>query len=223
MKQQGVTECPANRRKELKAKRKSLNMKSIVTLLVSITITAMALPAMAQGYRIQSGDTLRIEVLEDESLNREVLVRPDGRINVPLAGSLRAGGRSVEQVGEELARLLAPNFASQPNVFISLGALNEPREPIRRTIDVFVIGEAGAPGRHTPERGTTLLQFFGEMGGFSRFAATKRIMLRRTDNSGKETVYQFNYDAMLDGTGTGASTKLADGDVIVIPERRLFE
>lgn len=198
-------------------------MKSIVAPLISIAIGAVALPAVAQGYRIQSGDTLRIEVLEDESLNREVLVRPDGRINIPLAGSLRAGGRSVEQVSDELARLLAPNFASQPNVFVSLGALNEPREPFRRTIDVFVIGEAGSPGRHTPERGTTLLQFFGEMGGFSRFAATKRIMLRRTDNSGKETVYQFNYDAMLDGTGTGASTKLADGDVIVIPERRLFE
>ncbi|UAB91753.1 polysaccharide biosynthesis/export family protein (plasmid) [Ruegeria sp. SCSIO 43209] len=198
-------------------------MKSIVVLLASIVIGAMALPAMAQGYRIQSGDTLLIEVLEDESLNREVLVPPDGRINIPLAGTLRASGRSVEQVSNELAQLLAPNFASQPNVFVSLGSLNEPREPFRRTIDVFVIGEAGSPGRHTPESGTTLLQFFGEMGGFSRFAATKRIMLRRTDKSGKETVYQFNYDAMLDGTGTGASTKLADGDVIVIPERRLFE
>ncbi len=198
-------------------------MKSIVVLLASIVIGAMALPAMAQGYRIQSGDTLLIEVLEDESLNREVLVPPDGRINIPLAGTLRASGRSVEQVSNELAQLLAPNYASQPTVFVSLGSLNEPREPLRRTIDVFVIGEAGAPGRHTPERGTTLLQFFGEMGGFSRFAATKRIMLRRTDKSGKETVYQFNYDAMLDGTGTGGSTKLADGDVIVIPERRLFE
>lgn len=199
-------------------------MKSIIALLVSIITGAMTLPAMAQGYRIQSGDTLRIEVLEDESLNREVLVRPDGRINVPLAGSLRAGGRSVEQVSDDLAQMLAPNFASPPNVFVSLGALNVPREPLpERTIDVYVIGEAGSPGRHAPVRGTTLLQFFGEMGGFSRFAATKRIMLRRTDNSGKETVYQFNYDAMLDGTGTGASTKLADGDVIVIPERRLFE
>jgi polysaccharide export outer membrane protein len=212
-----------NCQQELKAKWKSLNMKSIVMLFASVVIGILALPAVAQGYRIQSGDTLRIEVLEDESLSREVLVRPDGRINVPLAGTLRAGGRSVEQVGEELARLLAPNFAFEPNVFVSLDTLNEPREPLRRTIDVFVIGEAGSPGRHTPERGTTLLQFFGEMGGFSRFAATKRIMLRRTDKSGKETVYQFNYDAMLDGTGTGGATKLADGDVIVIPERRLFE
>ncbi len=199
-------------------------MKPIVVLLVLIVTYATALPALAQGYRIQSGDTLRIEVLEDESLTRDVLVRPDGRINVPLAGSLRAGGRSVEQVSNELSQMLAPNFASPPNVFVSLGALNIPREPLPpRTIDVYVIGEAGAPGRHTPVRGTTLLQFFGEMGGFSRFAATKRIMLRRTDKAGNESVYKFNYDAMLDGTGSGGATQLADGDVIVIPQRRLFE
>lgn len=199
-------------------------MRSILALFVSVIIGASALPAEAQGYRIQSGDTLRIEVLEDESLNRDVLVRPDGRINVPLAGSMRAGGRSVEQVSSELAQLLSPNFASPPNVFVSLGAVNIPREPLpQRTIDVYVIGEAGSPGRHAPVRGTTLLQFFGEMGGFSRFAATKRIILRRTDSAGKENVYKFNYDAMLDGTGTGGSTKLVDGDVIVIPQRRLFE
>ncbi len=199
-------------------------MRSVSALVAVIILCATAVSVQAQGYRIQAGDTLRIEVLEDESLNREVLVRPDGRINVPLAGALRAGGRSVEQVSDELTDILSPNFASPPNVFVSLGALNVPREPLpERTIDVYVIGEAGSPGRHAPVRGTTLLQFFGEMGGFSRFAATKRIMLRRTDSSGKENVYQFNYDAMLDGTGTGGNTQLVDGDVIVIPQRRLFE
>ncbi len=199
-------------------------MKTFFALLVAFVISAIALPADAQGYRIQSGDTLRVEVLEDPTLNRDVLVRPDGRINVPLAGTLRAGGRTVEQVGDELKQLLAPNFASQPSVFVSLGAVNVPIEPLPdETIDVYVIGEAGSPGRHMPVRGTTLLQFFGEMGGFSRFAATKRVMLRRTDSSGKENVYQFNYDAILDGTGTGGSTKLVNGDVIVIPQRRLFE
>lgn len=199
-------------------------MKFVFAFLAAVVLSTLAISAEAQSYRIQSGDTLQIEVLEDPSLNREVLVRPDGRINVPLAGSLRAGGRSVEQVSNDLAGLLAPNFASPPNVFVSLGALNIPIAPLPdETINVYVIGEAGTPGRHAPVRGTTLLQFFGEMGGFSRFAATKRIMLRRADSSGKETVYKFNYDAMLDGTGTGGATKLIDGDVIVIPQRRLFE
>lgn len=201
-------------------------MKPILALLVALVVGVVGTSsANAQSdYRIRSGDTLQIEVLEDAGLNRSVLVRPDGRINVPLAGTIVARGRSVEQVTNDLTQRLAPNFASAPNVFVSLEALNVPVAPLPpTTIDVYVIGEAGSPGRHAPVRGTTLLQFFGEMGGFSRFAATKRIMLRRTDSAGKETVYQFDYDAMLDGTGTGGSTKLADGDVIVIPQRRLFE
>ncbi|MEX0279240.1 MAG: polysaccharide biosynthesis/export family protein [Ruegeria sp.] len=186
---------------------------------MSVTI---ALPALAQSsYRIQPGDVLNIEVLEDESLEREVLVRPDGRITMPLAGTLAVSGRSVEQVRSDLTNLLAPNFASTPSVFVSLGSVGEQEDP--DPIFVYAVGEAGAPGRYEVPPGTTLLQFFAEMGGFSRFAATKRILLRRAGSSGQEQVYKFNYDAILEGTGQGGATRLVDGDVIVVPQRRLFE
>lgn len=198
-------------------------MKPVYALLgaffLSVTI---ALPALAQSsYRIQPGDVLNIEVLEDESLEREVLVRPDGRITMPLAGTLAVSGRSVEQVRSDLTNLLAPNFASTPSVFVSLGSVGEQEDP--DPIFVYAVGEAGAPGRYEVPPGTTLLQFFAEMGGFSRFAATKRILLRRAGSSGQEQVYKFNYDAILEGTGQGGATRLVDGDVIVVPQRRLFE
>ncbi len=198
-------------------------MHSLIALLVSLVLTtAVAVPALAQGsYRIQPGDTLQIEVLEDATLDRDVLVRPDGRITMPLAGSLVAGGRSVEQIRVDLANLLAPNFAETPNVFVSLGEIGEPEEP--DPINVYIIGEAAEPGKYEVDPGTTLLQLIAESGGFSRFAATKRIKLRRTDRAGKETVYQFNYDSVIDGVDTRASVKLSDGDVVVIPQRRLFE
>ena len=55
-------------------------------------LASFATQAMAQdGYRLRSGDTLRVEVLEDPTLNRAVLVAPDGRIALPLAGG-PAGG-----------------------------------------------------------------------------------------------------------------------------------
>jgi len=197
-------------------------MKAVFTLFGATVMGLLAaLPALAQSYRVQPGDTLQIEVLEDESLNREVLVRPDGRITVPLAGTLTAGGQTTEQIESNLSRMLAPNFASAPTVFVSLSSIAE--EDDIEPIDVYVVGEAESPGRYEVEPGTTLLQLFAEMGGFSRFAATKRVMLRRTDRSGNEAVYKFNYDAILEGAGNGAATRLADGDVIIIPQRRLFE
>ncbi|MEL6620133.1 MAG: polysaccharide biosynthesis/export family protein, partial [Pseudomonadota bacterium] len=76
-------------------------------------------------YRIRSGDTLQIEVLDDPSLNRAVLVLPDGSFSFPFVGSLQARGRNVGQVQAQLVAGLAPNFANAPNVVVSVASLAE--------------------------------------------------------------------------------------------------
>jgi polysaccharide biosynthesis/export protein len=181
-----------------------------------------------EGYRISAGDTLRIEVLEDAGLNRTVLVAPDGRISMPLAGSIRAAGQSVEQVQAALSERLAGNFAAAPNVFVSVERLAERRPAAAPTgpaapdtVAIYVMGEAAKPGRIDVERGTTVLQLFAQMGGFSKFAATKRIQLRRMEN-GAEKIYPFNYELIEAGSAAGNTTVL-EGDVLVIPQRKLFE
>jgi polysaccharide biosynthesis/export protein len=205
------------------------DLKTVLMLTTALALgpLAPAAPALAQqAYNIRPGDVLRIEVIEDPSLNRSVLVPPDGRIVVPLAGSVQAGGRPVDQVQTDLAALLAPNFASSPSVFVSIERIVEPRAETaleEATVEVFVLGEAGKSGRVAVPVGTTVLQFFAEMGGFSKFAATKRIQLRRTDASGVEQVYLINYDAIEKGTSKNGATVLREGDVIVVPQRRLFE
>jgi polysaccharide export outer membrane protein len=74
------------------------------------------------------------------------------------------------------------------------------------------------------ERGTTVLQALALSGGFTRFAATKRIQLRRTDpQTGAQSVYNIDYRAIEQGASSIGGTVLADGDVIIVPERRLFE
>jgi len=115
-----------------------------------------------------------------------------------------------------------------PNVYISLERLAE-RPPAGgsgaaapATIDVYVMGEVARPGKLAVKPGTSVLQLFAEMGGFSKFAATKRIQLRRSEN-GVEKVYLLNYRAIEAGTGTGGSTTVRDGDVFVVPQRKLFE
>ena len=180
---------------------------------------------LAQGYRVQPGDVLRIEVIEDETLNRSVLVAPDGRISVPQAGSIRAAGRTVEAIAQLLTSRLAAGFNTPPNVFVAVEAIapeEEEEEP--ETISVFVLGEVERPGQIELEHGTTLIQAFAAMGGFSPFAATKRVQLRRTNPKTKrETVQTVNYDAMLQGQIKDATIHLRDGDVILVPARRLFE
>lgn len=202
-------------------------MRPIFILLSAMLVSVASITAAAaqDSYRVRPGDTLRIEVLEDGNLNRDALVRPDGQISVPLAGSVTAGGRTISEIQADLAAKLAGSFATPPNVFVTIGTLAD-RVPagsgVARTIAVYVIGESGAQGKVDVKPRTTLLQLFAQMGGFGPFAATKRIQLRRTAKDGTETVYNYNYDSILAG-GSGGTTRLQDGDVVIIPQRRLFE
>ncbi|MEP6327167.1 polysaccharide biosynthesis/export family protein [Sulfitobacter pontiacus] len=195
--------------------------RSILTALIgalALCATFMAGTATAQDYLIRSGDTLRIEVLEDPSLNRSVLVAPDGNFTMPLAGGVRAGGQTIASVQRAVAAQLTPNFASAPNVYVALERRRASTGTfVAPTVTVFVVGEAGNPGKMEVEPGTTVLQAFGLMGGFSKFAAIKRIQLHR---DGK--IHKLNYKAIEQGTESGA-TVLADGDVLVVPQRKLFE
>lgn len=200
-------------------------MRSIFRLISAILISVATLgAAQAQDtYKVRPGDTIRVEVLEDGNLNRDTLVRPDGQISIPLVGSVAAGGRTLSEIQADLTAKLAGSFAAPPNVFVTIGSLAE-RVPAGEgpTISVFVIGESGAQGEVDVKPRATLLQLFAQMGGFGPFAATKRIQLRRTAKDGSETVYNYNYDAILAG-GSGGTTRLQEGDVIIIPQRKLFE
>lgn len=205
----------------------------LMTALCLVALTAFAATAVyaQESYGLRSGDTLRIEVLEDSSLNRTVLIAPDGRISFPQAGSLRASGRTVDAVQSDLISRLSPSFAAPPNVFVSLDKLAErvlrptaaiepAKDPV---ISIYVVGEANKLGKIDVAPGTTALQMFAIMGGFTKFAATKRVQLRRADVSGVEQVYSLNYPAIESGLVSAGRTTMMDGDVIVVPQRRLFE
>ena len=207
------------------------------TLLGLMLAVFLAPAAWAKGYSIQPGDVLQMEVLEDPSLNRSLLVLPDGTVSLPLVGSVRATGKSVEAMRGAISAALASNFASAPTVTLSVGQLNPVTSAVNNaaaqaaaanyqpygTVSVYAMGEFNTQGRLDVRSGTTLLQFLAETGGLSRFAATKRIQLRRADKkTGTETVYNYNYKAVQAGAKAPAIV-LREGDVIVAPERKLFE
>lgn len=194
-------------------------------VLAAVIALGVAQGAAAQSeFRIGPGDTLRIEVLEDPSLNRDVLVLPDGTVSFPLAGAVRAGGQTTTQLEGTLASALGPNFAASPTVAVSVAGLAPRGGGAPATIDVYFIGEVANAGLVAVPRGTTVLQALALSGGFSRFAATKRIQLRRTDpRSGAQSVFSIDYKAIERGESGIGNSVLADGDVIIVPERRLFE
>jgi polysaccharide export outer membrane protein len=192
-------------------------------LLFAALVTLLAAPtafAQSASYRIQPGDELAITVLEDDTLNRQVLVLPDGQISVPLAGTVRAGGQTVDAVERTITDRLASNFAVRPSVFVSVTTVANDQE----TFPIYVLGQVSTPGQVEVEVGTTLLQAIALTGGLDRFAATKRIQLRRTDPAtGQERMFLFNFKAVERGGAIQSMITLREGDVIIVPERHLFE
>jgi len=196
-------------------------------LLIAVAmLLAAPFAASAQGtYAVQPGDVLSITVLEDTNLNRQVLVRPDGGISMPIAGNIRAAGNTVSGIERTIKERLRAGFSVEPTVSVALTQLGVGQLTAEEleTTDIYVVGEAGQTGLVQLEPGATLLQAIAQAGGPSQFAATKRIQLRRVGRDGTETIFLFNYEAAQRGARITNNLVVQNGDVILFPERRLFE
>ncbi len=194
-----------------------------ISLALAIVFSTLSAADAQSNYRVRTGDTLEIQVLEDPSLDRSVRVLPDGRFTFPFAGTLRAAGLTIAQIERNIRIAISSNFATEPNVFVFV--VPEEREPLEpQTINVYLLGEFNTPGLAEMPPGTTILQALSMGGGMTRFAAVKRLQLRRTDHkTGIQTVRKINYKALAEGAALSNDIVLKDGDVILVPERRLFE
>lgn len=204
-------------------------LRRFLGLCLALLITTVQASAQ-DSYRVQSGDRLSIEVLQDSDLNRNAVVLPDGRISFPLAGTVRARGRTVSQIQASLSAALAGNFQAPPDVFVSVepapkeDPLPPAPEPEPDMVLIYFLGEISSPGPKEMMEGTTFLQALSASGGFTNFAATKRVQLRRTDpQTGLQSVFEIDYNALSEGAELRNNFPLLEGDVILVPERRLFE
>lgn len=196
--------------------------RTLVMLAVTLTLWTVAGTAQAQDYRIRTGDQLAIEVLEDDSLNRTLAVLPGGTVTFPYVGSLRVSGATPSQVAARISGALAGTLATAPTVFVSV--IPRKDEPVKQeplVVNIYVMGEVSAPGGKTVAPGTTFLQALSQAGGMTPYAATKRVQLRRAATPSRVVV--VNYQAIMDGAAMTHDPVLAEGDVIVVPSRRLFE
>lgn len=199
------------------------NMRHI--LIVLILLAGFTGAASAQDYKIRPGDRLEINVWQDPKLNRVVIVAPDGRISFPLAGQIRAGGRTVDNVEAELKKRLSSQYSE--DVDISVAYADRPPDPPKEKEEkilpgVFVLGEVSKPGKVEYRSSMNVLQALASAGGLSPFAAEKRIKIRRKID-GEETLIDFNYKDFVSGKDLSGNVLLRNGDVIIVPERGLFE
>lgn len=191
-------------------------MRILLSIIVFCLLTVQS-NAAGQSYRLQSGDKISVSVWQDQKLDRHVVVRPDGKISFPLAGHMSAAGLSLEALERKLKSRLSKFYNEDLNVTVMLTAPDAQGQRV-----VYVTGEVRKPGPFYIKKPTTVLQALAMSGGLGPYAAKGRIQVRRKIR-GRDVFLSFDYNAVESGGDLTGNIYLRDGDVVVVPERGLFE
>jgi polysaccharide export outer membrane protein len=160
------------------------------------------------SYLIGADDVLEIDVYKEQEVSRTVLVRADGKISLPLAGELMAGGRTPLQLEQEIANRLK-DFISEPVVAVIV------KESKSRKINI--LGMVIKPGAYLLTGSTTVLDAIAMAGGFKDFAKQKSIYVLRKGDNGAEQRLPFNYKDVIKGKNTEQNILLQPNDSVVVP------
>lgn len=159
------------------------------------------------NYVIGAQDVLDVSVWKEPEVSRVVPVRPDGKISLPLLNDVQAAGLTPAQLADQITTGLK-KYVTSPQVTVIITTINSQR--------VYILGEVIRPGAFPMLPGMTVLQALSSAGGFTQFAKTKSIFIRRME-AGKEVKYQFNYKDVIGGKRPEQDIPLKAGDTIVVP------
>jgi polysaccharide biosynthesis/export protein len=158
-------------------------------------------------YVIGAQDVLDVSVWKEPDLSRQVPVRPDGKISLPLLSDVQALGLTPTQLAAQITTGLE-KFMTSPQVTVIVSQINSQR--------IYILGEISRAGAYGLLPGMTVLQALSNAGGFTPFANLKNIYVLRQD-SGKQQKLFFNYKDVLSGKKSEQNIELKPGDTIIVP------
>lgn len=168
---------------------------------------------MRGDYLIGVDDRIQVSVWKNPDLSVTVPVRPDGKISVPLAGDVQAGGKTPTDVAESIRQKLSV-YVRDPSVSVIVAELRS-HEFISR---IRVTGAVRTPRTFPYRQGMTVLDAVLEAGGVNDFASPNRTKLYRRTGE-KSEVIDIDLGDILNKGELQTNLLLRPGDVITIPER----
>ena len=190
----------------------ALNVALGCTATPSKEVLDEATKPVSKEFLLGPEDVLEVTVWRNQDLSRTVVVRPDGKISLPLIGDVQASGLSSAQVASKIAAKLT-EFKENPNVSVSLKEVN--------SYFIYVLGEVLRPGKYPIKSYATVLQGVSLAGGFTNFASKSKMAVIRTVTNGDGIQRQLRipvpYDELVSGKGEIENFVLKSGDTIVVP------
>lgn len=168
--------------------------------------------AAADSYRIMAGDELSVKFFYVPEMDQKVMVRPDGKLNLPLIGAVDATELTPEQLAQRLREAYADELR-YPEVSVSV-------EKGFASQQVFVGGEVGHPGVQALTPQLTLMRAVIAAQGTKASAASRRVLILRKQPGGGQQVIQVDLAAQMRGKG-GEDPLLRPYDVVLVPPSRI--
>jgi polysaccharide export outer membrane protein len=164
-------------------------------------------PVADADYVIGPTDVLTIVVWEEKDLSSEVVVRPDGKISLPLVNDVVAAGLTPEQLRRQLTERVK-RFVKDPVVTVVVKQVNNNR--------AFITGQVTRPGPYVLSGPMTVMHLLAMAGGFTEFADRGHVLIMRFEN-GVQRSFAFNYDRIVKRQDLSQNIILKAGDTVVVP------
>jgi polysaccharide export outer membrane protein len=161
---------------------------------------------------VKPGDTLDVSVFGHPELSRVGSVQPDGAVSLPFLGRVVAKGRTVDDIGREIAGALERDYnLRDPRVSVAVASFG-----VR---SVFVLGRVRQSGSHeiSLNRPLSLLQLVSLSGGFQEDADRSRILIQRLREDGTRVVFTVDLTGVERSGDLRNDRLLQDGDTVVVP------
>ena len=171
---------------------------AVVTLAAFIACAFAQRPAMnpvtrAYGeaeFKLGPDDVVEVFVYKEPELSPTVVVRPDGKISLPLIGELMVNGKSALELQREVTQKLA-QYIAEPSVNVIVKEVNSAK--------VSVLGEVKTPGMYKIKDRATILDAVALAGGFTEYAKRDKVMLIRIEPNGQQHRIQINVEDQIKG------------------------
>jgi polysaccharide export outer membrane protein len=187
----------------------------LVWMLAGLCVGVLPSRVAGQSDRVRPQDVLQVTVVDQPTLTQKFPVDADGRVTLPMIGTLQAAGLSVDQLAAEMRRRLSNGFLNNPQVRID----------IERAMRVFVFGGVTTPGMYPLTRSTTLMEVLARAG----YQGASEVIIVRAKNGGAAPalpdqegteVIRVNlreFEKELEQGKLSRNVLLADADTIYVP------
>jgi polysaccharide export outer membrane protein len=156
-------------------------------------------------YQLGIGDVIHVSVWREQELTQTAVVRPDGKISLPLMGEISVAGKTATEVKAKVRdRLL--QFVTDPQVTVSVLEIHSRQ--------VYITGQVQRPGAYPLVGSINVLQLIASAGGLTPFAHKKGIVILDSTQTQKE---KFDYASAIQGRDKNNRLVLSPGDTVVVP------